>query len=48
MLQRHLQKKVKCTHIKANTGRWFSPGTPASSTNKTNRYDITEILFKWH
>jgi hypothetical protein len=27
-------------------GRWFSPGTPVSSTNKTDRYDISEILFK--
>jgi hypothetical protein len=27
-------------------GRWFSPGTPVSSTNKTDRHDITEILFK--
>ena len=27
-------------------GRWFSPGTPASSTNKTGRHDITEILLK--
>jgi hypothetical protein len=26
--------------------RWFSPGTPVSSTNKTDRYDITEILLK--
>jgi hypothetical protein len=26
------------------TGQWFSPGTPVSSTNKTDRYDITEIL----
>ena len=25
---------------------WFSPGTPVSSTNKTYRYDITEILLK--
>jgi hypothetical protein len=25
---------------------WFSPGTPVSSTNKTNRHDITEILLK--
>ena len=24
----------------------FSPGTPVSSTNKTDCYDITEILFK--
>jgi hypothetical protein len=28
------------------TGRWFSPGPPVSSTNKTDRHDITEILFK--
>ena len=28
------------------TGRWLSPGTPVSSTNKTNRHDITEILLK--
>ena len=27
-------------------GRWFSPGTPVSSTNKTVRHDITEILLK--
>jgi hypothetical protein len=28
------------------TGRWFSPGFPVSSTNKTDRHDITEILLK--
>ena len=28
------------------TGQWFSPGTPVSSTNKTDRNDITEILLK--
>ena len=27
-------------------GRWFSPGTPASSTTKTDRRDIAEILLK--
>jgi hypothetical protein len=27
-------------------GRWFSPGIPVSSTNKTDRHDITEILLK--
>ena len=27
-------------------GRWFSPGTPVFSTNKTNHQDITEILLK--
>ena len=24
-------------------GRWFSPDTPVSSTNKTHRHDISEI-----
>jgi hypothetical protein len=28
------------------TGRWFSPGTPVSSDNKTDRHDIAEILLK--
>jgi hypothetical protein len=28
------------------TGRWFSPGPPVSSANKTDRHDIIEILFK--
>ena len=27
-------------------GRLFSPGTPASSTAKTGRYNIAEILLK--
>jgi hypothetical protein len=27
-------------------GRWFSPGTPVSSTTKTDRHDIAEILLK--
>jgi hypothetical protein len=27
-------------------GRWFSPGTPASSNTKTGRHDIAEILLK--
>jgi hypothetical protein len=27
-------------------GRWFSPGTPASSTTKTDRHHIAEILLK--
>jgi hypothetical protein len=27
-------------------GRWFSPGSPASSTTKTGRHDIAEILMK--
>ena len=28
------------------TGQWFSPGIPVSSTNKTDRHDIIEILLK--
>ena len=27
-------------------GRWFSPGTPASSTTKAGRHDIAEMLLK--
>jgi hypothetical protein len=27
-------------------GRWYSPGTPASSTTKTGHHDIDEILLK--
>ena len=27
-------------------GRWFSPGTPASSTTKTGHHDIVEISLK--
>jgi hypothetical protein len=27
-------------------GWWFSPGSPVSSTNKTDLHDITEILLK--
>jgi hypothetical protein len=26
------------------TDQWFSPGTLVSSTNKTDRHNITEIL----
>ena len=28
------------------TGRWFSPGIPVSSTNKTDRNDITQLLLE--
>ena len=28
-------------------GQWFSPGTPVSSTNKTDRHDIAEIDWCW-
>jgi hypothetical protein len=48
-----LQKR--CTRLAAASdkvyqlvahGRWFSQGTPASSTTKTGRLDIAEILLK--
>ena len=34
------------SNSKLATGRWFSPGPPLSSTNKTVRQDITEILLE--
>jgi hypothetical protein len=45
--------KIGCTRLAAASdktyqllahGRWFSPGTPTSSTTKTGRHDITEIV----
>jgi hypothetical protein len=27
-------------------GWWFTPDTPVSATNKTDRHDITQILLK--
>ena len=44
--------RVRCTTLCDKvcqwlaTGQWFSPGPPVSSTNKTHRHDITEILLK--
>jgi hypothetical protein len=47
--------KKGCTRLAATSdkvyqllahGRWFSLGTPASSTIKTGRHDIAEILLK--
>ena len=47
--------KKRCTRLAATSdnvyqllahGRWFSPGTLASSTTKTGRHDIAEILLK--
>ena len=34
------------TPFMARCTRWFSPGTPVSSTDKSDRHDITEILLK--
>jgi len=31
-------------YVIKSTGPWFFPGTPVSSTNKTDRHHITEIL----
>ena len=44
-----LQHRVRTpldTTLCDNVCQWFSPGTPVSSTNKTDHYDITEILLK--
>jgi hypothetical protein len=32
--------------LRLTTGQWFSHGTPVSSTNKTDRHDITDIFLK--
>ena len=37
---------VKFVSDLRQVGRLFSPGTPVSSSNKTDRHDITEILLK--
>jgi hypothetical protein len=41
-----LQKGLKKVYQLLAHGRWFSPGTPASSTTKTGRHDIADILLK--
>jgi hypothetical protein len=33
-------------YVRLAVGWWFSPGTLVSSTNKTDRHDIAEILLK--
>jgi hypothetical protein len=38
------QKHIFCHWL--TTGRWFSSGTPVSSTNKTDCHDQAEILLK--
>ena len=47
------QLQKECTRLASDQvyqllahGRWFSPGTLASSTTKTGRHDIAEILLK--
>jgi hypothetical protein len=52
MLWVQIPPRARCTTICDKVcqwlvaGRWFSPGTPVSSTNKTDRHDITKILLK--
>ena len=50
-----IQIALRCTRLATASnkvypllayGRWFSPGTPASSITKTDRHDIAEILLK--
>ena len=45
MCTRLAATSVKVYQLLAH-GRWFSLGTPASSTTKTGRHDIAEILLK--
>ena len=40
------QYVIKFVSDLQQVGPWLSPGTPVSSTNKTVRHDITEILLK--
>jgi hypothetical protein len=48
-LKIHGKNRKECTRLAAASNKvyqWFSPGTPASSTTKTGRHDIAEILLK--
>ena len=44
----HIAKHINCDKVcqRLATGQWFSPGTRVSSSNKTDRHDIAEILLK--
>jgi len=53
--RRSVNYKERCTRLASVSdnvyqllahGRWFSAGTPASSTTKAGRHDIAEILLK--
>jgi hypothetical protein len=55
VLSIYLDYKKGCSRLAATSdkvyqllvdGQWFSLGTPASSTTKTSRHDIAEILLK--
>ena len=47
-LRRGVLDAILCDNVSQclAAGRWFSPGTPVSSTNKTDLQDLTEILLK--
>ena len=38
--------RARSTTLCDNVCQWFSPGSPVSSTNKTDRHYISEILLK--
>jgi hypothetical protein len=46
--QHHQQTGLLCDNVcqLLATGRWFSSGTPVSSSKNTDSHDITEILLK--
>ena len=52
MLRMRISIRARCTTLCDKvcqwlaTGRWFSPGTPVSTTNNTDCHDITEILLE--
>ena len=48
LLRRDVLDTTLCDKVcqRLVAGQWFSPGTSVSSTNKTDRHDITEILLK--
>ena len=48
MLRRGVLVTTLCDKVCQSlvTGQWFSPGTLVSSTKKTDRHDIPEILLK--
>jgi hypothetical protein len=52
MLWVRISIRARCTTLFVNacqwlvTSQWFSPSPPVSSTNKTDRHDIIEILLK--
>jgi hypothetical protein len=52
MLWVQISTRMRCTTLCDKFGQWlatgwcFSPGPPVSSTNKSDRYDITELSMK--